>query len=65
MKLKGYVDNDYIDENRDLAPTEKDAILCEKECELNRKERLFTKQTLAIRYYQVVSEKNLKDNIML
>lgn len=33
----------------------------EKECELNRKGR---KQNPAIRYYQVTSEKNLKDNIM-
>lgn len=48
---------DYIDEHKDLPSTDKHAILCEKECELKRKGRLFTKQTRAVIYYQVASEK--------
>lgn len=55
---------DYINTYGDLPTPDKHMTLCEKEGELNRKGRLFTKQTPAIRYYQVTSEKNLTDSVM-
>lgn len=55
---------DYINTYGDLPAVDKHMTLCEKEGELNRKGRLFTKQTPAIRYYQVTSEKNFKDSVM-